>query len=1267
MRLISPLATSLLRALGVLVLGARLTHAQSAPDVVRGRIVDDSAHAVAGATVMITRGPDRLTQQATTDSTGAYRSRFEEGTGDYLVYVSVVGFKPVRRRVQRQADERELVADITLARDLAILAAVKVTATKPERASNQVRPTDPEPGSGDRWKEGVEGQLSPSVAGDLTALAGTMPNVTMTPAGASILGSGSESNLTTLNGMGLASSSIPRAANTETRVTGATFDATRGGFAGANIDVRLGQGSRSYQRRNAFITFDPPSLQFTDPVSRALGTTSGGFRGSVGADGELIRRALTYNVALDVSRAASAPSTLVSADADALLRAGVAPDSVARLIAIATPLGIPLAGGDVPSDRERSAVTWLGRLDDTRDTLQTRALTTLVGVTRDGAIGFGPLAAPAAAGERRERTLGSQLTFGAFVGPGHRVLTESRVAASAVRTEVAPYRALPSANVLVRSSLAGADNDITNLVLGGSAVATNDDRWTLEASNETGWNANGRRHRFKAMAWGRLDGLRQQGMNNALGSYSFNSLADFAANNASSYSRTLTQPDRSGTVWNAATAFVHTWAPSRFLGVIYGARLEADGFTTAPPKNAALEQALGVQSGAAPSRVHVSPRVGFSYTYNRDKQNGNGTGQNPVGRFYRTQTGTIRGGIGEFRDLLRPALLADASASSGLPGGTLTLSCVGAAVPQPDWSSFDAGASPTQCLDGSGVLAERASSVTLIDPGYDVPRSWRSSLDWSQNVRSWLVRVGGMVSYDLNQPGAVDANFSGAEKLTLAADGGRPVYVSTASIDPTTGAVSASESRRSAEFGRVVSRVSDLRGYGGQLTFGLSPDMFRFRTKHSLFASLNYTVQASRRQYRGFDGAGFGDPRVVEWAPSQSDARHVVVLTGGMRGDKLGVLTLFARAQSGLPFTPVVQGDVNGDGRSFDRAFIPDPARESDPALAAGLRSLMDGGSPTARQCLQSYLGKVAERNGCRGPWTQSLNVQWRPRMPRRWGGRVTPAVYLQNVLAGVDQLIHGTTGLRGWGSTTSPDPVLFVPKGFDASAKRFRYDVNPRFADTRANRTLYREPFRLVVDFSFQLSTDFSLQQLRRAVEPVKTAEGWQRRTADSIAAFYLQNTSSVHKALLEQTDSLFLSRGQVTALQAADSVFSDRVREVFLQLGEYLARGNGAAGKSEMDSASKASKAYWRIFWEQPEIADSIVTPAQKALFPMLGGLVGTPKNEREHSQWQFGHSVPMVRRTPPTAKATDSPSGTPNRTPSGAPNGTSGGTEVRSVGKP
>jgi hypothetical protein len=164
------------------------------------------------------------------------------------------------------------------------------------------------------------------------------------------------------------------------------------------------------------------------------------------------------------------------------------------------------------------------------------------------------------------------------------------------------------------------------------------------------------------------------------------------------------------------------------------------------------------------------------------------------------------------------------------------------------------------------------------------------------------------------------------------------------------------------------------------------------------------------------------------------------------------------------------------------------------------------------------------------------------------------------------------------------------------------------------------------VIDFSLQLATDFSLQQLRRAVEPVKTTDGWRRRTADSIAAFYLSNTSSVHKGLLAESDSLLLTRAQVTALRRADSVFSERVRGVYRPLGDFLSRGNGAAGKAELDSANATRKAYWRIFWEQPEIADSIVTATQKELYPILRHMLNTSKKDRENSQVQFGHPVRM-----------------------------------------
>ena len=1211
---------SVLVAAGVALL-SRYAQAQQTPETIRGRVTDDSSRAIAGATVIVTRGPDRLTQQTTSDSAGSYRTRFEQGTGDYLVYVAAPGFASARRRVQRRASESELVADFVLGRAVATLEAVRIAATKPVRATNPVSPMQIETGASERWQDGVNGQLSPTVAGDLNALAGNMPNVTQTAGGISILGAGSESNLTTLNGMGFAAGAIPRAARTETRVTGATFDPTRGGFSGANVDVRLGSGDRTYQRRNAFITLNPQALQFGNATARALGAENGGFRGSLGADGELIRKALTYNVAADVAHNTSDPLTLISADADALIRAGVAPDSVARLIALASPLGLSLSGRDVPRNRRHDALTWLGRLDDTRDTLQTRALTTYVGWTREGALGFTPLSAPSSAGQQRERTLGTQLTLGNYVGLGRRVLTETRFAASQVRTTQTPYSNLPGADILVRSTNIGGTNDITGLTLGGgSSLAMDNKRWTLEGSNQTAWNARGSRHHFKALVWARADGLTEESGGNRLGTFTFNSIQDFAAGHANSFSRTLAQPSRSGTVWNAAAALAHQYAPSNFLSLLYGARIEADGFSSAPARNAPLEQALGVSTGAAPQRFHVSPRIGFTYRYNRDRDNGSGMSQNPVGRYYRTTTGTIRGGVGEFRDLLRPGILAAASAATGLAGSTSVLSCVGSATPAVDWAQFaaDAGTIPTQCLGGSGPLVENAPSVTLIDPSYDVPRSWRASLDWSTNINKLLLRLGGLASYDLSQPGTVDANFSGVPRLTLANEAGRPVFVSSSAIDAGSGSVSAAESRRSALFGPVGTRVSDLRGYGGQMTLGLSPDVFKFRSGYSLYASLGYTLQWTRRQYRGFDGAAFGDPRVKEWAPSAGDARHVIVVSGGFAVSSVGTFTLFGRAQSGLPFTPLVQGDVNGDGRSGDRAYVPNPATETDAGLAAQMNALLATGSGTARDCLSANLGRVAPRNGCRGPWTQSLNIQWRPRMPQRWAGRVSSSVYLQNVLSR---------------SQAAPDPILLVPRAFDVAASRFRYDVNPAFGGTRSGRILTRDPFSVVIDFSINLAVDYNLQELRRAVEPVRVAQGWERRSADSLAAFYLSNTSSIHKLLLEESDSLFLGAAQIKALQSADSIFSARVRNIYIPLGQFLARGSGGAGKAELDSVVATQKLYWKIFWEQPEIAAALVNPSQRELLPTFAAIIMIPMKEREHSQWRFGHPVTFIDKpTPP-----------------------------------
>ena len=183
-----------------------------------------------------------------------------------------------------------------------------------------------------------------------------------------------------------------------------------------------------------------------------------------------------------------------------------------------------------------------------------------------------------------------------------------------------------------------------------------------------------------------------------------------------------------------------------------------------------------------------------------------------------------------------------------------------------------------------------------------------------------------------------------------------------------------------------------------------------------------------------------------------------------------------------------------------------------------------------------------------------------------------------------------------------------------------------------RSRRTILSDPFRLVIDFTIDLSTDYELQQLRRAVEPVKGPNGWQRRTADSLTSFYLRNTSSIHKLLIAEADSLFLTKAQVAALRKADSVFSAQVRAVYAPLGLQLAAGQGDASKASVDSASAAHKKYWKIFWTQPEIAAEIVNPTQRDLIPMFKSMLATPQEDRKNSQWQFGYPVTIVDRKGP-----------------------------------
>src|SRR6185312_11601540 len=593
------------------------------------------------------------------------------------------------------------------------------------------------------------------------------------------------------------------------------------------------------------------------------------------------------------------------------------------------------------------------------------------------------------------------------------------------------------------------------------------------------------------------------------------------------------------------------WRSTPNLLITYGARGEATRFVDAPAYNPAVEQLFGVRTDRMPDPIGVSPRLGFLY-------NVPGSRGRPLG--------SVRGGIGEFRNLIDPTLLAASSASTGLPNGATQLACFGSAVPAPNWAAMEANAAaiPSQCASGAGSsFSDPASIVRAIAPDFTATRSWRANLAWSGTALKSPYTLEVTASHNLNQRSTRDLNFSGVPRF-VTSDEARPVFASARDIVPSTGVVSPVDARVSSSYGAVDEGVSDLRSESRQLSLTIRPYLGRNMPRYLGDFIIGYTLASVRDEERGFDFATFGDPSQRDWARGALDARHQFVVQGVIHAAPGMNLYVSGHLQSGLPYTPMVRTDVNGDGIANDRAFVFDPARTTDLTLASGMRSLLANTSAGARDCLLRQLGAAAARGSCEGPWSASLNTSLFIsgdqvlNMPR-----VGVTIGLANVLGGLDQLLHGSNNLRGWGTTPAPDPVLLDVRGFDATTERFLYAVNPRFGSTSTSSNTIRAPFRLTLDVSVDLAPPQTKQQMDRWLGE---AGRGAHVSSDDLVRRFQRTVPDPYAEVIQQADSLLLTQQQIVELQRADDRYRSHVDSTWTALARYLAALPDA--KSEADA---------------------------------------------------------------------------------------------------
>jgi hypothetical protein len=1125
-------------------------------DVIRGQVTGPDEAPIQNANVTATSVSGGVNRTARTDRNGRFTITFPGGEGDYFMTFAALGYQPRRYELKRVADEEILVADARLQRAAAILDTVKVAADRQKVDRN----ADKAPDISGTEQAANAAAVAAADQGNLDALAATVPGVTPVtgadgdPAGFSVLGLSADQNSTTLNGSPFGASNLPRDASISTSVVTTPYDVSRGGFSGAQLNIRTGSGS-NYIRRSTSLNFDAPPLQWTDPAARALGQQYTNLSLGGALSGPIVFDKAFYNVAWQLGRRSNDLHTLINTDPVGLEASGISVDSVAHLIALLNTAGVPTTiNGRIPNSRLSDNGSVFGTLNLTPPSSssgQTYSLTFNGNWNRQTPTGQLATEMPAHGGDRTSLNGGLQLNHTAYVKSV--VLSETTVGLNANRNYGSPYTDLPSASVLVNSTFADGTNGVRTLAFGGSpSLSTRSSALGLAATNQLSWFSRSNKHRLKLTTELRQDAYDQDQTTNLLGSFYYNSLADLAADRPASFTRSLLPRTQSGSQSVAAVSLGDTYKRTDNLQIQYGLRVDANHFSSSPAYNAAVQQLFGVRNDVAPNDIYASPRLGFSWTYGKAPEISAFEGAARVPR------AVVRGGVGVFQSLSPASLLSAAINTTGLAGAVQQLACIGAATPIPDWDAYalDPASIPSTCADGTtgSVFSNSAPNVTLFANDFSAPRSVRGNLQWNGPVLANRFSLTAEVTWsrNLNQRSFVDLNFRPAAQFTLPEEGGRPVYVQEASIVPGTGAIASGASRVNAQFNHVSVQRSDLTGEARQLRLSLSPTRF----SSGFVWNASYVFSDTRQQYRGFTSTA-GNPFDVQWANGDFSSRHQVTYTLGYNFFDAVRVNWFGRFSSGVHFTPMVAGDVNGDGYSNDRAYVFNPsALSNDPVLQSAMEGLMTNGSESARNCLTGQMGQVAQRNSCTGPWTSTANMSLslnplKFRLPQR----ATLSFSVSNPLGAADLLLHGQNGLHGWGQSTTPDQTLLYVRGFDAQNQRFRYEVNPRFGSTNPRFNAFRQPVTITMALRVDVGPSRERQTLTQQLDRGRTREG-VKLTEQMLKAMYGSGgVLNPMALLLRQSDTLELTGPQADSLATMNRAYTISVDSIWTGVAKDLA----------------------------------------------------------------------------------------------------------------
>ena len=1025
-------------------LAAQLTTA-----TVRGRVTGTDGQPLEAAQVSATNQESGITVVNVTTADGRYLL-FGVPVGPYTVQVRRIGYRAIERRDIRLRLGETLTLDFQLESAPTTLTDVTVV----EQANplidrgqsgrvDQISAEQIEaiPTNGRNFADLVA--LSPSVGVNVGDGSGGNLSIGGGRRGANVIQiDGAGSTGTFFGGEARGSDRVPFAFSIETvkefQVVTNAYDVEYGFFAGGLINAVTKGGTNElngsvygFFRNDALTGEDFFGNEATEFKSQQFGGT---------LSGPIVRDRLHFYLSVERQDRDEPVFGLPAPGSTPDPSTGVHPDSVKRFLDIlANTYGVNDQAGRFLQTQDETAI--FGRLDwqiSNQHRLTLRHNFTDLAQENDR-ISANELAGNGGVFENVGNSTVVQLT--SVLGPA--LSNEFRAQYATEPRPRKAYSLLPQARVDITSDFGASQGRTTAECCNDPVLPNNLEETTVELTNNLHYRTGPHTFKFGAQ----LNNFSYENFFffNQQGTYRFRSLSDFEAKAPSEYTRALPNPGPDGqfftsddiaplAVYDVRELAVYaqdSWEISDRLMLSLGARVDRTTFPDKAPFNQTAQTDLGVRTDVAPSQTNFSPRFGFTYAMDEMSDR------------------LLRGGIGVFYGRFPAVLYSNSLLNTG--SNQLSLRCTGLTIPSPDYQSFDPndpGSIPASCTVG-GPSAPVAT-INAFSPDFEYPRSLKSNLGFEQAIGArFKIGVDAVYSKTSNNFYVVDRNILTQPQFTSAVEN-RPVFADASDIS-SSGRVSTGANRISGNFADVLEHVSPSEGRQYQLTFRLEQ---RPTERYSWQASYSYSNSMDNASYSCcisstavFETPTAGDHRFLgepgdelkgTWGPSDFDRRHTVVLSGSARLP-LGIeLSGIFRMSSGSPWTPVVDGDVNGDARfDNDRAYIGTEIAFDTPEDQALMQEHLAN-----FECLREQEGRIATRNSCRNPWVRLLDLRVRRAFPTIRGQELELVADFFNVLNVINSDWGRVVGVSQFGG----DRELLVLEGFDETTREFTYSVNPSF-----------------------------------------------------------------------------------------------------------------------------------------------------------------------------------------------------------------------------